>query len=70
MGGAIKVAMGALIIGGLIIFGPMIPGMLARGTKGTFQLANAGAEGFGMFYKRGQKAGIKKVVAGISKPLA
>jgi len=69
MSGARKVAFGAVVIGGLVILGPRIPGMLAKFAKGTGQLTkvvvNIGSDA----YTAGQKAGKNTVMKGIAQPV-
>lgn len=69
MGGAKKVAMGAVIIGGLVIFGPMIPGILARTAAGTAKFGKVLVDIGGSAYGAGKQAGQNAVMKGIAKPV-
>ncbi|MDA8837796.1 hypothetical protein N9N26_00865 [Candidatus Poseidoniales archaeon] len=69
MDGAKKVMVGGLLVIGVIIIGPMVPGMLAKTTKGMFSLAGAFGEGASMAYGAGRNAGKKSVIKGINKPI-
>jgi len=69
MGGAKKVAMGAVIIGGLIIFAPMIPGILARTAAGTAKLGKVLVDIGGSAFSAGKQSGQKAVMTGIAEPV-
>lgn len=69
MGGAKKVAMGAVIIGGLVIFAPMIPGILARTAAGTAKLGKVLYNISGSAYGAGKQAGKNTVMKGIAEPV-
>ena len=69
MDGAKKVAIGGVIIIGAIIIGPMLPGMLAKATKGTFNLAGAFGGGAKSSYEAGVRHAQQKVTSGIMKPI-
>ena len=70
MDGAKKVMIGGVAIIGIIVIGPMLPGILARTTKGGFQFVKVVGQGLGMFYEAGQKSGMKKVTSGIAEPMS
>ncbi len=69
MGGAKKVAQGALIIGGLVIFAPMIPGILARTATGTAKFGKALFNIGSSAYSAGKESGKNAVMKGIGEPV-
>lgn len=69
MSGARKVAFTALVIGGLVILGPRIPGMVAKFADGTGKFIKTTAKFGGEAYTAGKKAGQAKVASGIDEVL-
>jgi hypothetical protein len=69
MDGAKKVMIGGVAIIGIIVIGPLLPGMLAKAAKGTFSLGQVfGGEAI-RSYRAGVRHGQRNVTSGIKKPI-